>query len=53
MVLEIIENLNEMCKLRNGADYDWKKIKDILKKKSYDCLNFIEYLKNNHSTDLK
>ncbi len=53
MVLEIVENLNEMCKLRNGADYVWKKIKNILKKKSYDCLNFIVYLKNNYSIDLK
>lgn len=57
---EIGENLNEMRKLRNDADYDWKKDKRYfkkeikwIKKKSHDCLNSIEYLKNNHPIDLK
>ena len=53
MVLEIIENLNEMCNLEMVLIMIGKRINDILKKKSYDCLNFIEYLKNNHSIDLK
>ena len=57
---EIGENLNKMRKLRNDADYDWKKDKRYfkkeikgIKKKSHDCLNSIEYLKNNPPIDLK